>query len=440
MLDGQTPVLVLKKGSYSDYRDEMISTVASGGFANPNLKWEKTRSYNLGAMASVFKNSLMINFEYYYKKTSDAFMSKTISDVNGFNPKTVVIISTTNGSPIFAQTNTSSDPNTYAFYAMENLLDENGYDVSRLDMINDTLDTEKYDILVLPAPKTDLTTDAVQKLQNFMYNDGKLGKQLVYIADYTQSSTPNLDAFLKEWNVQVDYSSVIDENNSTNQEVNILLSQSNNRSFVAPVVTVTDTGNLANASLPIVAPMARPIQTLTANNGRTVTALLTSSDTSYCYPLSPKDYSTDSTAAVADGSADSQEATEAASEAAATTTSFDKNSALKGQNTVMALCRDQQSTGDAFIESDVIVLGSMSMLDVNLVQNSAYNNAEYFVGLLNSVCGKEDSIVVASKDLTQTSISASATQLKAIRLVVVFLIPLAVVVAGVIVAVRRRYR
>ena len=38
MLDGQTPVLVLKKGSYSDYRDEMISTVASGGFANPNLK------------------------------------------------------------------------------------------------------------------------------------------------------------------------------------------------------------------------------------------------------------------------------------------------------------------------------------------------------------------------------------------------------------------
>ena len=371
-------------------------------------------------------------------------LTSGIMNVTDSNPKTVGIIATTNGSPIFAQTNTSSDPNTYAFYAMENLLDENGYDVSRLDMINDTLDTEKYDILVLPAPKTDLTTDAVQKLQNFMYNDGKLGKQLVYIADYTQSSTPNLDAFLKEWNVQVDYSSVIDENNSTNQEVNILLSQSNNRSFVAPVVTVTDeedyTGNLANASLPIVAPMARPIQTLTANNGRTVTALLTSSDTSYCYPLSPKDYSTDSTAAVADGSADSQEATEAASEAAATTTSFDKNSAPKGQNTVMALCRDQQSTGDAFIESDVIVLGSMSMLDVNLVQNSAYNNAEYFVGLLNSVCGKEDSIVVASKDLTQTSISASATQLKAIRLVVVFLIPLAVVVAGVIVAVRRRYR
>ena len=46
-MDGQTPVLVLKKGSYSDYYDKMISTVANGGFANPDLKWEKTHSSNL---------------------------------------------------------------------------------------------------------------------------------------------------------------------------------------------------------------------------------------------------------------------------------------------------------------------------------------------------------------------------------------------------------
>ena len=68
-------------------------------------------------------------------------LTSGIMNVTDSNPKTVGIIATTNGSPIFAQTNTSSDPNTYAFYAMENLLDENGYDVSRLDMINDTLDT-----------------------------------------------------------------------------------------------------------------------------------------------------------------------------------------------------------------------------------------------------------------------------------------------------------
>ena len=106
----------------------------------------------------------------------------------------------------------------------------------------------------------------------------------------------------------------------------------------------------------------------------------------------------------------------------------------------MALCRDQQSTGSELIESDVIVMGSMTLLDYYLVQDASYNNAEYFIGLLNTVCGKDGSIVIAAKDLTKTSISATETQLKTIRTIVVIIIPLIVVAAGVIVAVRRRYR
>lgn len=374
-------------------------------------------------------------------------LTSAIMNVTDSNPKAVGMIATSNGSVIFAQTQAyANDPNTYAFYAIENLLDENGYDVERLDIITDELDTEKYDILLLPAPANDLTMDSINKLQDFLYNDGNLGKQLIYIADYTQSSTPNLDGFLKEWNIQVDYSAVIDENSGTNQEVNILLSQANNRSFIAPIVTVTDdedyTGNLSNASLPIVAPMARPIETLNSNNGRVVTPLLTSSDTSYCSPLSPKEYTIDEDTdeSITPENAETEPATQAETTETQTTTSFDAASAEHGANTVMAISKNQQSTGDSLIESNVIVMGSMSMMDINLVQNTAYNNAEYFIGLLNSVCGKEDSIVIASKDLSQTSITATQAQLKMIRTVVVFVIPAVVVVIGIVVAIRRRYR
>ena len=244
----------------------------------------------------------------------------------------------------------------------------------------------------------------------------------------------------------MDYSAVIDENSGTNQEVNILLSQANNRSFIAPIVTVTDdedyTGNLSNASLPIVAPMARPIETLNSNNGRVVTPLLTSSDTSYCSPLSPKEYTIDEDTdeSITTENAETEPATQAETTETQTTTSFDAASAEHGANTVMAIGKNQQSTGDSLIESNVIVMGSMSMMDINLVQNTAYNNAEYFIGLLNSVCGKEDSIVIASKDLSQTSITATQAQLKMIRTVVVFVIPAVVVVIGIVVAIRRRYR
>ncbi|WP_298482274.1 GldG family protein [uncultured Ruminococcus sp.] len=362
-------------------------------------------------------------------------LTSAIMNVTDSNPKAVGVISLSNGEMIYSQT----QANYYAVNAAKSLLDDNGYDVTELDIVADALDKEQYDILLLPAPAQDLTTDAIAKLKDFLYNDGNLGKQLIYIADYSQSSTPNLDAFLKEWNVQIDRSIVRDEDSSS-QTVSTL-----SGSGKVPIANVTADeddkgydGNLNNTSLPVVAPLTRPIDALTANNGRTVTSLLTTSGTSYRYPLS--DVSDDAVSADDVAEQPTEDAAEAATEAAETTTSFDTSAAERGENTVMALCRDQQSTGSEFIESDVIVLGSMSLLDYNLVQDSAYNNAEYFIGLLNSVCGKEDSIVIAAKDLSQTSISATETQLKTIRTLVVFLIPLAVVVVGVIVAVRRRWR
>ena len=56
------------------------------------------------------------------------------------------------------------------------------------------------------------------------------------------------------------------------------------------------------------------------------------------------------------------------------------------------------------------------------------------------MCGKEDSIVIAAKDMATTSISATQTQLVTLRTIVVFLIPLAVAAAGIVVFLRRRNR
>lgn len=83
MLDGQTSELVIRKGSISSYYNELYSTAAA--FANPDLRWEKTHSSNYAIEGSLFENRLMMGFEFYYKKTSGAFMSKEISDVNGYS-------------------------------------------------------------------------------------------------------------------------------------------------------------------------------------------------------------------------------------------------------------------------------------------------------------------------------------------------------------------
>lgn len=404
---------------------------------------DRIKVYSLTDMFEIDQDKYQ-SYYYGYASLSDCItgfkgeqtLTTAIMNVTDSNPKSVAVITKSNGNYIFSAT----QANAYAVTAMENLLNDNGYDVKELDMVNDTLDAETYDIVVLPAPANDLTMDAIKKLQDFLQNGGNLGKQLIYVADYTQSVTPNLDAFLKDWNLQVDSSYVREDDNNRNQTVQIVASAG--KGLIAPIVSLGDSenygGNLANSSLPIVAPLARPIQKLPSNNGRVVYSLLQSSDTSYAYPLTQQASSGEDTTESA--SEESQEATEATTTETAATTSFDTDSAVRGANTVMALSQSQQSTGSDLIESDVIVLGSMAMMDYYLTQDSSYNNAEYFIGVLNSVCGKEDSIVIASKDMTATSISATQTQLVTLRTIVVFLIPLAVAAAGIVVFLRRRNR
>ena len=82
MLDNQTPKLIIRKGQMDTFYNHFLSTVAY--FGNPDLKWEKTHSFNVGLETAVFNNRLQFEAEYYYKRTTDAFMNKPISDVNGY--------------------------------------------------------------------------------------------------------------------------------------------------------------------------------------------------------------------------------------------------------------------------------------------------------------------------------------------------------------------
>lgn len=81
MLDGQSPVMILKKLPLDGHYNELISNVSI--YPNPDLKWEKTSSFNVGLDFGLFNDALQVNASYYYKLTKDAFLNKTISSVNG---------------------------------------------------------------------------------------------------------------------------------------------------------------------------------------------------------------------------------------------------------------------------------------------------------------------------------------------------------------------
>ena len=83
MLDNQTSKMIIEKGELNSWYKEFESTIKY--YPNPDLKWEMTTSYNAELEFSLWRNKIGGTIGYYYKHTKDAFLSKTVSEINGVN-------------------------------------------------------------------------------------------------------------------------------------------------------------------------------------------------------------------------------------------------------------------------------------------------------------------------------------------------------------------
>ncbi len=52
--------------------------------ANPDLRWEKTESFNVGLDLGFFNNRLNLSADWYYKKTNDMIMNMALPGFSGF--------------------------------------------------------------------------------------------------------------------------------------------------------------------------------------------------------------------------------------------------------------------------------------------------------------------------------------------------------------------
>lgn len=362
-------------------------------------------------------------------------LTSAVMSVTDANPKKAAFITGYNGSSIYHSYNSNAVNSLY------NLMNKNGYEISQIDILNDDLSPDDYDIVVLPAPVNDLTTDCISKLDDFLYNGGKLDRNMIYIADIFQYKTPNIDDFLEIWGIEVGDSVVYESNADKNQKVTI-----STGSAEAPIVSSVDddfTSGLSNTKLPIVAPVSRNINLLfDANVDRTTDSLLQTSDTAYLYPLNMKsvDEAKAEAAEQEQAASDAENGTEATEEETEATTKFDTETAEKATQNVMALAKKTNTENNETHTNNLLVIGGMSLVDPNLTSSATYNNAEFVVNAINQICGKENGIIIAEKSLTQTTIDITAAQITTIRRIIEYVIPLIVIAAGIFVYVWRKNR
>lgn len=87
MLSNQPTRLTINKGGYDETLNGYTSTI--NNYPNPNLKWEKTNSYNIGLDFSFLDGRINGSIAYYYKRTKDAFLLQRVGSFNGVTAYTV---------------------------------------------------------------------------------------------------------------------------------------------------------------------------------------------------------------------------------------------------------------------------------------------------------------------------------------------------------------
>lgn len=338
--------------------------------------------------AAMQNNTFSLVFAGESKLTSD------IMNVVDSNIIDVAIIKTANGQNIFR-----TDDASLVDSIEKELLSKNGYSCTDIDIVKDELDTEKYDMVVIPMPQNDFTEDGINKLQDFLYNDEKYGKNLVFIPCYTNINSPNLDEFLADWSIRIEKTLIGDSKNymGTNGYQNILLGVSDSESV----------GEVPNKSLPLIAPFSREITVLGKNNQNTVTEVLKSSQTSGILQVLSEDA---------------------------------EYSELAGSRNVAVISTRDHAVDLDVYKSRVIAFGSSMMFyDEYIVQNTTYNNANVILNMLNIANGKEVSAVIPEKSLQQNYIAPTSKESTVIKVIIVA-VAVGVALAGLAVLVRRRNR
>jgi hypothetical protein len=321
----------------------------------------------------------------------ESTLTTAIRNVTDDSAMKVAVINKMNGQPVYNEN--EYGPTIEAL--RENLLEKNGYDCEDFDIMTDEFKDGDFDMVVLAAPSVDFTEDLITKLSDFLYNDGKYGKNFIYIPSIYTSNLTNLDAFLEDWSLKVENNVIVDDKNAMMRADYIMLN----------VTDETTVGELPNKSLPIIAPASREVTILSKNNEDVTKSVLSSYDNSFVQDLLSNEADMDN----------------------------------RASHTIVAMSTKEHAEQMDVYRSNVLVLGSALMVDETfLTQTNTYNNASALLNIINGMTGKAAGTVIPEKSLQQHYIAPTQSQAKAIRIVVQWIIPALVALIGAFVLLRRK--
>lgn len=330
-------------------------------------------------------------FNIEYNAAAEKCLLSAIMNVSDKNPVKAAVI--------------AEDYGAVSPASLVSLLEANTFTVDQIKLSTLESIPEDYDFIILNAPLYDFTNDDINKLDKWLDNGGKLGKNLFYSASATADTLPNLYAFLKEWGIDIQSGYVYQTNTNYGYQMSPTYQQLkiNDGDYSGGV----DTGTKA-----------------TYGDGlKAVTRLFEESD---AYKTSAI-VSTYEGAVIApfDGLQNFDPATAGAA----------------GSYDIIVESSKVVYEGVNGTYSRVYALGSELLLESAFLESQYANNSDIVLNIFTTAAGKDKvEVDVTPKTYSVPSMEISAAQVRGITIVFAIVIPVLVIAAGIVVIIRRKRR
>ena len=299
-----------------------------------------------------------------------------------------------------------SDINGEDYSYFKSYLDTNGFETDEVSPAVGSI-PEDTEILVLFAPSVDLDETFVNSISDYLINNGEYGKQFVYLPSGSLTELPNIDSLAEEWGMAVEngYAIENDENYMAPFGAGYYI-------FAAQYADSTYTAQMKNSALPYcVIGYARPVDI----TGDSASALLTLSDKStVLYPAESEDNAAEpvSSPNLAIG-------------------------AIAQKGTTKST--DSEDSETETMQSHMVVIGSSVSMSETLLKSGVYGNSTYILSLFNTLTERENAgIAIESKTLENSELGITSAQIRVLGTLFIAVIPLGVLIAGIVIFVKRR--
>lgn len=390
---------------------QQYSGAGEGGLIVECAETGRNKIFNI---AYDFKRYMMSDGNSY--GYSDASMMRyygyTVSEETSIAEQEILsaLMSVTKVNPVKIAFSTGFGESENA--GLTELLEKNSYVVETLNVDLAAEIPADTDVLILNGPTMDYSDEVLNKFDEWLSNGGLFGKNLVYLATVTQPvSIPRLDAFLGEWGLRVGEGFVMQ------MDANYAYAVAGYSSMPlyqkAEILTDTDyyTAMQLGNNTSFRANGIRPVYKLwdESSNFKNTTILQSYGENCVIFPF--------------DAAED-----------------WTEENAEKGQFSLIVEASKVRFDGATPIYSRVIAAGSELIFSESFLTATNYNNAEVAVALFNTISGNTgEQITIAPKSFTATTYEIESAQQTGIGLTFAVIIPIAIIILGIIVWVRRRH-